>query len=55
MPKQVFLARFELEVAHNGPPKNPKCLEKWDVLGQKMSQKCVFAKMILAHLGCLNK
>ena len=33
MPKQVFLARFELIVARCGPPKIPKCLEKglfWD-------------------------
>ena len=27
MPKQVFLARFELVVARFGPPKIPKCLE----------------------------
>ena len=31
--KQVFLDRFELAVAHFGPPKIPKCLENglfWD-------------------------
>ena len=31
--KQVFLGRFELVVAHFGPPKIPKCLENglfWD-------------------------
>ena len=28
MPKQVFLARFELVVAHCGPPKIPKCTDK---------------------------
>ena len=31
--KQVFLDRFELVVAHFGPPKIPKCLENglfWD-------------------------
>ena len=27
MPKEVFLARFELVVARFGPPKIPKCLE----------------------------
>ena len=33
MLKQVFLDFFELVVAHFGPPKIPKCLEKglfWD-------------------------
>ena len=33
MPKKVFLVRFELVVAHFGPPKIPKCLENglfWD-------------------------
>ena len=57
MPKQVFLARFEL-LAHFGPPKIPKCLENglfWDKNESKMGQKCVFPKMILDHLGCLNK
>ena len=43
MPKQVFLARFELVVARFGPPKIPKCLEnelfrdqKWINNGSKM-------------------
>ena len=43
MPKQVFLARFELVVAHFGPPEIPKCLEnefccdrKWVKNGPKM-------------------
>ena len=43
MPKQVFLARFELVVARFGPPKIPKCLEnglfcnqKWVKNGSKM-------------------
>ena len=42
MPKQVFLARFELVVACFGPPKIPKCLEnglfcdkKWIKNGSK--------------------
>ena len=58
MPKQVFLARFELVVARFGPPRIPKCLEVglfWDKNGSKKGQKCVFQKMILDHLGCLNK
>ena len=37
--KQVFLDRFELVVAHFGPPKIPKCLEA--VLGPKMGQEWV--------------
>ena len=41
--KQVFLDRFELVVAHLGPPKIPKCLgnglfwdQKWVTNGSKM-------------------
>ena len=62
MPKQVLFARFELMVAHFGPPKIPKCLEngsfgdqKWVKNGSKMGQKCVVPKMILDHLECVNK
>ena len=49
MPKQVFLARFELVVTHFGPPKIPKCLENglfWDTKWVKNgSQKmCFFQK-----------
>ena len=58
MPKQVFLARFELVVARFGPPKIPKCLENGlfgDKNGSKMGQKWVFPKMIRDHLGSLNK
>ena len=34
--KQVFLDHFELVVAHFGPPKIPKCLEKkWVKNGSK--------------------
>ena len=43
MPKQVFLARFELMVARFGPPKIPKFLEnglfcdqKWVTNGSKL-------------------
>ena len=40
--KQVFLDRFDLVVAHFGPPKMPKCLENGlFVLGPKMGQKWV--------------
>ena len=55
--KQVFLDRFELVVAHFGPPKIPKCLENglfWDQNGSKMGQKRIFPKVILDHLGCTN-
>ena len=41
MPKQVFLAYFELVVAHFGPPKIKKNLEKWVVLVPKMGQKWI--------------
>ena len=53
--KQVFLDRFELVVAHFGPPKIPKCLENglfWDQKGSKMGQKRIFSNLILDHLGC---
>ena len=46
MPKQVFLARFELMVARFGPPKTPKCHEnglfcnqKWVKNGSKICSK----------------
>ena len=59
--KQVFLDRFELVVAHFGPPKIPKCLEngmfwdqKWVKNGSKMAQKRIFPNLILDHLGCTN-
>ena len=58
LPKQVSLAHFELVVARLGPPKVPKCLENgvfWDKNGSRIGQKSVFPKMILDHLGCLNK
>ena len=41
MLKQVFLDRFELVVAHFGPPKFPKCLENGLFWYQKMGQKWV--------------
>ena len=45
--KQVFLDRFELVVAHFGPPKIPKCLEKglfWDQKWVKNRSKKHFSK-----------
>ena len=59
--KQVFLDRFELVVAHFGPPKIPNCLENglfWDQKcvknGSKMGQKHIFPNLIQDHLGCTN-
>ena len=55
--KQVFLDRFELVVAHFGPPKIPKCLDNglfWDKNGSKMGQNRIFPNLILDHLGCTN-
>ena len=51
MPKQLFLACFELVVARFGPPRIPKCMDN----GSTMGQKCVFPEMILHHLGRMNK
>ena len=45
--KQVFLDRFELVVAHFGPPKIPKCLENgvfWDQKWVKSGSKTHFYK-----------
>ena len=45
--KQVFLDRFELVVAHFGPPKIPKCLENgpfWDQKWVKKWSKMHFSK-----------
>ena len=47
MPKQVFLARFELVVARFDPPKIPKCLENglfWDQKWVKNGSKMCFSK-----------
>ena len=54
MPKQVFLARFELMVASLALRKSQNALEMGcfgTKNGSKMGQKCVFPKMILDHLG----
>ena len=50
--KQVFLDRFELVVAHFGPPKIPKCLENGLFWDQKWVKKRIFPNLILDHLGC---
>ena len=45
--KQVFLDRFELVVAHFGPPKIPKCPENglfWDQKWVKNGSKTHFSK-----------
>ena len=47
MPKQVFLARFELVVALFGPPQIPKCLENglfWNKKLVKKGSKMWFSK-----------
>ena len=56
--KQVFLDRFELVVAHFGPPKIPKCLENGlfgTKNGSKMGQKHIFPNLVRDHLGCTNR
>ena len=53
-PKQLFLDRFELVVAHFGPPKIPKCLENGLFWDQKWVKKSIFPNLILDHLGCTN-
>ena len=52
--KQVFLDRFELVVAHFGPPKIPKCLEKGMFWDQKWVKNEFFPNLIPDHLGCTN-
>ena len=49
--KQVFLDRFELVVAHFGPPKIPKCLENGLFWDQKWVKP---PNLILDHLGCTS-
>ena len=44
MPKQVFLARFELVVARFSPPKIPKCLENGLLWDKKNGSKMCFSK-----------
>ena len=52
--KQVFLDRFELVVAHFGPPKIPKCLENGLLSDQqrvKNASKTHFSKPHPRPLG----
>ena len=44
MPKEVFLARFELMVAYFGPPALPKCLENGLFWDKKWVQNVFFQK-----------
>ena len=55
MPKRVFLARFELVVALRKSQNALKMGCFGTKNGSKIGQKCVFPKMILDHLGCLNQ
>ena len=55
--KQVFLDRFQLVVAHFGPPKSQNALTMGcfgTKNGSKMGQKHIFPNLILDHLGCTN-
>ena len=56
--KQVFLDRFEMVVAHFGPPKIPQNALKMGCFGtkngSKVGQKHIFPNLILDHLGCTN-
>ena len=54
MPKQVFLARFELVMARFGSPQIPKCLENglfWDQKWVKNGSKMCFPKDTAGLLG----
>ena len=54
MPKQVFLARFELVVARFGPPKITKCLENGlfcDQKSVKNGSKMCFSKDTFGLFG----
>ena len=55
--KQVFLDRFELVVAHFGPPKSQNASKMGcfgTKNGSKMGQKRISPKILLDHLGCTN-
>ena len=54
MPKQLFLACFELVVARFGPPKITKCLEHglfWDQKSIKNGSKMCFSKDTFGLFG----
>ena len=56
--KQVFLDRFELVVAHFGPPKIPKCLETglfWDQKWVKNGSKTHFSRPHPRPFGVENE
>ena len=60
--KQVILGRFELVVAHFGPPKIPKCLENglfWDHGNQntKLNQSRIglFPNQSISSKGSLQR
>ena len=72
MPKQVFLARFELVVpvgpvlallksqnalkrGYFGPKRGQQWVKNGSKMGQKWVKNVFFRKMILDHLGCLDK
>ena len=58
MPKQVFLARFELVVAHLALLKSQNALKMGCFAtknGSKMRQKRIFPKLNLDPFGCTNK
>ena len=58
MPKQVFLARFELVVTRFGPRKIPKCLENgpfWDQKWVKNGSKTGFSKGDPGPFGMLKQ
>ena len=44
MPKQLFLARFELVVARFGPPRIPKCLDNGPFWDKKWVKNVFFQK-----------
>ena len=55
---QVFLDRFELVMAHFGPPKIPKCLENgllWDQKWGKKGSKPNFSKPQSRPFGVHNR
>ena len=54
MPKQMFLARFELLVARCGPPKIPKCFENglfWDEKTVKNGSELCLSKDTFGLFG----
>ena len=57
MLKQMFLAHLELALTRFGPWKSENALKMGRFKtknGSKMSQKSIFAKVILDHWGCTN-